>query len=238
MEQRQAPAQHTVGQRILAGLTIVALVALIILLVVTGRSLWHYFRHPAELRQVVSNWGAWAPFGIVLFQMVQVIIAPLPGNAMSFAAGYALGVWPTIVWLMLGVLAGATVDFLLIRLLGRRLLKFFLSPARLERLDSLVVRRGTFYIFLLLLVPNPVGDWVYYLAGLSRMPLPLFLVLVLAARTPSNLLEAAIGAGATRFAWQHWVLLGLAVVLLTVLYLKNQQRIEAFLLKLSRLNRR
>jgi len=232
------PAQHTIGQRIVAAVTIAALVALVLLLVFAGRSLWHYFRHPAELHQLVRSWGAWAPVGIILFQMVQIIIAPLPGNAVSFACGYALGLWPTIIWLMAGVLAGAAVDFLLIRLLGRRLLKYFLPPDRLAQLDSLVLRRGTFYIFLLLLVPNPVGDWVYYLAGLTAMPLPLFLLLVFIGRLPSNLIECGVGAGATHFARQHWVVLGILVVILAALYLTNQSRIEAFLERLSERNRR
>ena len=233
MGEPRALPKHTIGQRVLAAITIAALVGLALVIVFAGRSLWHYFRHPDQLRHLVLTWGAWAPVGIILLQMVQVVIAPLPGNAMSFAAGYALGVWPTIVWLMIGVLAGATIDFLLIRLLGRRLLRYFISPDRLARLDSLVLRRGTFYIFLLLLVPNPVGDWVYYLAGLTSMPFSLFLVLVLVARLPSNLLESAIGAGATRFGWAHWVALAIVVVIVTALYLKYQRRIEALLLRLS-----
>jgi len=221
------------GNRISLVLTIAGLVAVAALLAVAGRSVLHYFRHPDELRMLVRAWGAWAPVGIVLFQVVQIVIAPLPGNAMSFACGYALGLWPTIVWLMVGVLAGATVDFLLIRLLGRRLLSYFLSPGRLAQLDSLVLRRGTFYIFLLLLVPNPVGDWVYYLAGLTPLPLPLFLGLVFIGRLPSNLLECGIGSSATRFGWPQWVILGIVVVVLTALYLLNQKRIEQFLERFS-----
>ena len=55
--------------------------------------------------------------------------------------------------------------------------KYFLAPDRLAKLDAKILRRGTFYIFLLLLFPNPIGDWVYYLAGLSTIPLPVFLLL-------------------------------------------------------------
>lgn len=227
------PPPHTVGQKITLGLTIAALVALVVLLALAGGRVWHLFRHPVELRLLVRNWGAWAPVGIILFQVVQIVIAPLPGNAMSFAAGYALGVWPTIVWLLIGVMIGATVDFLLIRLLGRRLLKYFLPPQRLAELDALMLRRGTFYIFLLLLVPNPVGDWVYYLAGLTSMPLPLFLGLVFIARLPSNLLECGVGASATHFGWREWAIAVMVAAVLGLLYYQQRQRIEAALDRLS-----
>ena len=213
--------------------TIAALAAIALLLVLAGSRVWYLFRYPAELRLLVRSWGAWAPAGIVLLQVVQIAIAPLPGNAMSFAAGYALGLWPTVVWLMVGVLLGATVDFLLIRFLGRRLLRYFLPPERLEKLDALILRRGTFYIFLLLLVPNPVGDWVYYLAGLTSLPLPVFLGLVFVGRLPSNLLECAVGASATHFGWREWAIVGLVAAILGLLYFLHRQRIEAALDRLT-----
>jgi uncharacterized membrane protein YdjX (TVP38/TMEM64 family) len=209
------------------------LAGLVVLLVFAGGPVWRYFRQPEELRVLVRSWGVWAPVGIILFQVVQVVVAPLPGNAMSFAAGYALGLWPTVVWLMIGVLLGATVDFLLIKLLGRRLLRYFLPPDRLAQLDALVLRRGTFYIFLLLLVPNPVGDWVYYLAGLTSMPLPIFLGLVFIGRLPSNLLECAVGASATHFGWREWAIVGLIAAILGLLYYQYRDRIEAALDRLS-----
>jgi uncharacterized membrane protein YdjX (TVP38/TMEM64 family) len=224
---------HTIGQNIALAFTIVALAGLVVLLVFAGNSVWRFFRHPEELRVLVRSWGAWAPVGIILFQVVQVVVAPLPGNAMSFAAGYALGVWPTVVWLMIGVMLGATVDFLLIKLLGRRLLRYFLPPARLAQLDAMVLRRGTFYIFLLLLVPNPVGDWVYYLAGLTSLPLPVFLGLVFVGRLPSNLLECAVGASATHFGWREWAIVGLIAAILGLLYYQYRDRIEAALDRLS-----
>jgi len=213
--------------------TIAALAAIAVLLVLAGSRVWHLFRHPDELRLLVRSWGAWAPAGIVLLQVVQIVVAPLPGNAMSFAAGYALGLWPTVVWLMAGVMIGATLDFLLIRLLGRSLLKYFLPPDRLAKLDALILRRGTFYIFLLLLVPNPVGDWVYYLAGLTSLPLPVFLGLVFVARLPSNLLECGVGASATHFGWREWAVVGLAAAILGLLYYQHRHRIEAALDRLS-----
>lgn len=215
---------------VLAGLGIAALTTV---LAFGGQSILHYFRHPEELRRLVYDWGAWAPAGIVLLQMVQVIIAPLPGNALSFAAGYALGVWPTIIWLMVGILLGATADFLIVRLLGRRILRRLVPAERLARLDAQVVRRGTFFIFLLLLVPNPIGDWVYYLAGLTAMPLWLFLGLVLAARLPSNLLETWVGSTATGFGVREWAALGLVAVAMALVYYTYRERIQALLERLS-----
>jgi uncharacterized membrane protein YdjX (TVP38/TMEM64 family) len=221
--------QRTAGEWVSLGLTIAALAAVVALMAFAGRSVLHYFRHPGELRALMYGWGPWAPLGIIAFQVVQIVVAPLPGDALSFASGYVLGFWPTIVWLVTGVLCGASVNFLLVKLLGRRLLRFFLPAEQLARLDALVLRKGTAYIFLLLLVPNPVGDWIYYLAGLTSIPYPLFILLVFVGKLPSNLLNCSLGASATHFGWREWVLLGLAAAVLWLVYYQFRDRIGALL---------
>lgn len=233
----EEPRSHRLGTVISIVLSVVLLAGAVVLFIVARRQLWHYFTHPEELRALVQGWGAWAPLGIIGFQVLQIVIAPLPGNVVSFACGYALGFWPGILWVMLGVLLGSSIDFLLARFLGRRLLRYLVPPDRLARLDSTIVRRGTFYLFLLLLIPNPVGDLAYYLAGLTALPLPVFLTLVFIGRLPSNLIECALGSGATKFGWTEWVILGAVAVLVTVLYFVFQKRISRLLERWSHLPR-
>jgi uncharacterized membrane protein YdjX (TVP38/TMEM64 family) len=142
---------------------------------------------------------------------------------------------------MLGILLGSTACFLLGRLLGRRLLRLFLPETTLDRFDAFALARGPFFIFLLLLFPNPLGDWLYYLAGLTTIPLPVFLLLVLAGRIPSNLLEAFLGNQMARFgsqayrlaAWQ-WALVLAALLLVAGAYYFNRRRIERFFARFTR----
>lgn len=236
---RKLSILRCVAKIVRSRIVIIVIVALLVaflglFFVFVGKRWWHLFSSPEELRQVVQEWGAWAPLGTVFLQLVQIIFAPLPGNVMAFAAGYALGFWPTIAWLMVGVLAGATVAFLIARFFGRRLLSLFVPADALARFDSRVIRRGTFYIFLLLLIPNPIGDWVYYLAGLTGMPLPFFLFLVLVARLPSNIIECGVGASAIKFGTRAWIVFAFVVIIFTALYFLNQRRIERFLERLAK----
>ncbi len=191
------------------------------------------FKNPEELRQLVRSTGVWSPLAIIGLQLLQIVFAPLPGNITAFAAGYALGFWPTILYLMLGVLGGSAVAFLIARLFGRRILHLFVPPDALRRFDQQVIQRGTFFLFLLLLVPNPLGDWIYYLAGITAIPFPLFLTLVLIARLPSNIIECGIGASAINFGWREWLIFALLVTGLSALYLLNRNRIEKLLARIS-----
>ncbi|MGQ9678175.1 MAG: TVP38/TMEM64 family protein [bacterium] len=213
--------------------SVILLLAIIVIFGISSRYYVKYFRNPEELRVLVKSWGIWAPMGVMVLQLIQIVVAPLPGNVMSFASGYALGFWPMIVWLILGVLGGATVAFTIAKLSGRRLLRLFVPSEALAKFDALVLRRGIFYIFLLLLVPNPLGDWVYYLAGLTGIRYPIFLLLVLIARLPSNVIECGLGSKAINFGLREWLILAVVVVLFTVGYIFKQHRIEKWLARIA-----
>jgi len=229
---------HRLGATITFVVIGLLLAGVVLLFVLAGDEVWRYFRNPTELRQLVRGWGPGAPVGIVLLQVIQVVIAPLPGNVVSFATGYAIGFWPGIIWVMAGVILGATIDFMLARLLGRRLMRYLMPEDRLARLDSVIIRRGTFYLFLLLLVPNPVGDLTYYLAGLTPLPVPLYLMLVFIGRLPSNVLECWIGSRAVEFGWTEWGILAAVAVAFTAAYFANQGRIARLLERWSHIPRR
>jgi uncharacterized membrane protein YdjX (TVP38/TMEM64 family) len=204
-----------------------------------GGSLWRLFRNPERIQELVRSWGIWAPLGFILLQMVQIIIAPLPGSVVALVAGYVFGLGKGLLLAMAGVMLGALAAFLLSRAIGRRLLRLFLPERTVDQFDEFVVRRGPFYVFLLLLVPNPIGDWLYYLAGLTALPLALFMLFVLVARIPTNLLEVFIGVQVARLgsagyhlAWWQWAVFATAILGLAVAYFVNRKRIEALLLRL------
>jgi uncharacterized membrane protein YdjX (TVP38/TMEM64 family) len=225
-----------------AGL-LIALAAVVFAALRFGGPLWTLLRDPEKTRELISNWGIWAPLGLIALQVVQIIAAPLPGNVVAIVSGYAFGLVRGFVFCMVGVVFGAALAFLVSRVLGRRLLKLFVPAAALDRFDRFVVAKGPFYVFLLLLLPNPIGDWLYYLAGLTPIPLLLFLAMVLVARLPSNLIEAFIGVQVSRFGsrgyqleWWQWLVFALLFVAVTVVYFLNRRRIERFLLRLARMS--
>jgi uncharacterized membrane protein YdjX (TVP38/TMEM64 family) len=206
-----------------------------------GGPVWRTFRNPEQLQHLVASWGIWAPLGFVGLQLVQVIVAPLPGNVVAIAGGYVFGVGKALSLCMVGVVVGAAVCFLLSRSVGRRLLRLFVPEKTMDQFDEFAARRGPLYVFLLLLVPNPLGDWLYYLAGLTALPLPLFLLQVLIARIPTNLFETFIGSQAARLgsrgyhlAWWQWTVFGALVLVLAIVYFLNRKRIEALFLRFTK----
>jgi uncharacterized membrane protein YdjX (TVP38/TMEM64 family) len=226
---------------IAAALVAVALAALTWVGIRWGGPLWRLFHNPERIQELVRSWGIWAPLGFILLQMVQIVVAPLPGSVVALVAGYVFGLDKGLLLAMAGVMLGALAAFLLSRAIGRRLLRLFVPARTMDQFDRFVVRRGPFYVFLLLLLPNPIGDWLYYLAGLTALPLALFMLFVLVARIPTNLLEVFIGVQVARLgsagyhlAWWQWTIFGVVITGLAVAYFVNRRRIEAFFLRFTR----
>ena len=233
-----AGATKRIALGIAAGLV---LTALVLAGIFYGGRFVPLFRDPEQIQRAIRNWGGWAPVALIAVQILQVVIAPLPGNVVAIVGGYVFGLGKGLLLCMIGVLAGAALAFGIGRVFGRRLLRLFVAEATLNRFDAFIVTRGPFYLFLLLLFPNPIGDWLYYLAGLTAIPLPVFLVLVLAGRIPSNLFETFVGVQMLRFGsqayrltWCHWTLIAAALIVIAGVYYLNRKRIERLFLRLTR----
>lgn len=214
----------------------ILLIAIIILgVIILTPPLLNLVKHPHHLRRLVLDAGIWAPLVMVLMQIIQVIIAPLPGQVVAFVSGYIFGAFKGTILSMIGLTIGAIIAFFLARITGRRLLRYFLHEAALKRLDTYTLKQGPFVLFLLLLIPNPLGDGVYYLAGLTNIPWLFYIIIVIISRLPSNLLNNLIGAKVTSFTIYHWLVFGLIMVILVLLYFLYNNRIEQILLRWAKI---
>jgi uncharacterized membrane protein YdjX (TVP38/TMEM64 family) len=214
-------------------LAIILLIIIIFGIIILTPHLLILVKDLPRIRKLVYDAGILAPLVMVGLQAIQVLIAPTPGQLVAIVSGYIFGAFKGTILSMIGLTIGAIIAFLLARITGRRLLHYFLSTKTLSRLDSYILRKGTFLLFLLLIIPNPLGDGVYYLAGLTDFPLLIFIILVIICRLPSNIVNNIIGAKAGSFNFYHWVIFGIIILILILLYYLYRDRIEAILLRLA-----
>lgn len=193
------------------------------------------FKHRDQLRQTILDAGIWAPLAMIGFQVLQILIAPLPGNIVSFVSGFIFGVLNGTIFSMIGVIIGSILTFLIARQLGRKILRYLISEEKFQKFDKYTLKQGPFILLLLLILPNPIGDGVFYLAGLTNIPLLFYLILVIISRIPSNFVNNLIGAKAATFTLREWIIFGIIILLIILLYYLNKKRIEGFFLKIPRI---
>ena len=133
-----------------------------------------------------------------LFAVAFLAATPLPLNSeLVFlglqAAGW--GPWVLILVASVGNTLGSCVTYGLGRWLGdRRDHRWFpLTPDQMTRAEGWFNRWG---FWLLLLSWAPMGDVIVAMAGVLRVPLPVFLVLVALAKTGRYVALAWLGAAA------------------------------------------
>lgn len=181
----------------------------------SGPQLYQLFRDRTAIEAFLDQAGPWAPVGFVLLNILQIIIAPLPGNIIGMAGGYVFGFTLGFLLNLVSMLIGSLLVFQLAKWFGKPLVDRFVGPktsAFLQRLTTKKGRRGIALIFLLPFLPD---DALCLIVGLTPMSMRTFTILLLGFRTPSVLVSSLVGAGLVNLTIQGWAIVGaLALVLL------------------------
>lgn len=168
------------------------------------------WKQAGSFHGLAASWRnrPFGPLWCMALQALQVVLFFIPGEAISFAAGYVFGTWHALAYSMVGIMLGSAFNFHLARTLGRPLLTRIVKPSSLERADRLLVgAKGRLGIFLVFLFPFGPKDAFCYGAAFSGMSLAEFTAISGAARFPALLFSVYLG---TSTAHRNFVLLATA----------------------------
>jgi uncharacterized membrane protein YdjX (TVP38/TMEM64 family) len=177
-----------------------------------------------KVRDWLASLGPWAPLGFIVMQALQVVLAPIPGEATGFLGGFLFGAAPGFIYSSLGLTLGSGLAFLISRRLGSRVVEKLFHTESLQKFDALFERNGALVSFLLFLFPGAPKDYLCYLLGLSKMPFKVFVVMVAAGRLPATLLLSLQGAQVYLGHYTTFLLLlGITVVVGGILILCRER---------------
>lgn len=183
----------------------------------SGPQLYKLFSDRSTLEAFLDQAGPWAPMGFVLLNILQIIIAPLPGNIIGVAGGYVFGFALGFLLNLISMLIGSLFVFQLTKWFGKPLVDRFVgqrTSAFLERLATKKGRRGIALVFLLPFLPD---DALCFIVGLTPMSIRTFTILLLGFRTPGLLVSTLTGAGLINLSLQGWTIVGILALLLLYL---------------------
>lgn len=217
-------------------LAIAIALGLVILAWVLRRPLLDSLDNIQAARAWLQSLGPLGPLVLILTNAVQIVVAPIPGYFVQAAAGWVFGMWAGALYGTLGLLVGGTLAATLTRVLGRPFAARIIGAARLQRWQE-TARSDSPWLWTVLLL-GPVGDIPYFLAGLSRFPIPRLMLIALLVRGPSVLLASAVGAGVVDLSPELLLALFLGLILLLALFYlfgaRLQQRAEQWFFGLLR----
>lgn len=173
-----------------------ALVVVAILGVMTYLA-WPYIsilNDPEKTRNLIVGTGEWGPLVFILLQVAQVLIAPIPGQAVGFIGGYLFGTFWGLVYTLIGAGIGFILIFVLARKLGRPFVERFVKKELLEKFDHLTKDKGVWVFFLIFLLPAFPDDIISFIAGLTTIKISTLLLISLVGRLPGYAILSYTGS--------------------------------------------
>ena len=180
-----------------------------------GAQLTALAREPEELRNILNSYG-W--LGVLVFmgiQMLQVLVAAIPGELVQLAGGYIYGTWLGTLYSLTGIVLGSVMVFFIARLLGYPLVKLLVSKKHLESFNFIInSNKSETVMFILFLIPGAPKDILTYLAAITPVKPLKFFAIITMGRLPALLASSYIGSSAQKGNYFIAVTLSAAAVIL------------------------
>ena len=186
--------------------------------------IYEIFHDPHRLKEIISSFGPYSPLVYILIQILQVVVAPIPGGAIEFLGGYLFGVKAGFFYSMIGLILGAWIAFSLARIFEKFAVEKFVSPQTIKKFDYLVGHEGVIISFLLFLIPGFPKDALCYLLGLTPMHMGIFLVISTIGRVPGTLMACLQGGKAFEHQYKTFLILsGISALVILAFYIYHDE---------------
>jgi len=201
----------------------VSLLALFLLVIVVisikfGPDITRLISSPQRFREFLAAYGPLSALIYMIFHVIQVVIAFIPGEVVQIAGGYVFGTPLGTLYSVLGVLLGTLIVFFTTRALGHTLVSTFVPAKNFEKFEFLINSpKSEIAMFVLFLIPGVPKDALTYIAGLTPIRPLRFLVISMVGRFPGLLGSAYIGANLQRKNYLPVFVLSCAALILFVL---------------------
>lgn len=186
-----------------------------------------------SLAQLFASYGAAKPYAFLAVQVLQVLIAPIPGQLMGLLGGYLFGFWSGLLLTMVGLGFGSWIAMGLGRLLGERVVRRFIPKAVLAKFDYLIGEGGLWNFFMLFLLPALPDDAICFIAGLTRVRIWQLVLVCVLGRLPGMAVLLFVGSSVGSSMVIANIVLAVAMLVAGALWLYSDEA-EAFFYRLSK----
>ncbi len=191
-----------------------------------GPEITELAKEPESLARLLNSYG-WK--GVLIFvgiQILQVVVAAIPGEFVQIAGGYIYGTWLGTFYSISGIFLGSVIVFSIARLIGYPVVKLAVSDAQIEKFSFMINGgKSEIALFLLFLIPGIPKDIVTYIAGITPVKPLRFFVIILIGRFPALLASSYIGHSTQKGNYLVVIILSVAAVILFVAGLLLKDRI-------------
>ena len=210
---------------------LVGLVVFIVLITAIVVAIWPTLSivfEPGGVETLIELITSQGPLGVLILlgmQLLQIIIAFIPGEVVQIAAGMMYGpLWGSVV-ILVGCVLSSMVVYELVHKLGAPFVRSMVGEKQLLKFRQFELS-GKFgvTVFILFLIPGFPKDVLTYIVPLSDMNLRTFLLLSTIGRTPGVIIltYAAAGLADGNIVTSVIIFVVAALIAIIVLLLRNR----------------
>ncbi len=182
--------------------------------------------NPALLRARLEQLGPLAPLASFLLNIIQIVVAPIPGYPVQVLGGILFGLIPGAVYTVGGMVVGGMLAAWLGRHLGRPWLERRLWMDTLMHWED-IAHISSFWIWWLILL-IPLGDLPFFFAGLTQIRLRMLALAILASRGPFTVLLVWTGSSVADLSLGWLAALMALIGMIVILGFSQRTRIETW----------
>lgn len=207
--------------------------ALAVLYVMQITGLWDKIDSVEDLRNYVSGFGGYAVFIFIAIQFLQVVVLPIPGFITVSVGVLLFGAFRGSVYSVIGIVSASIVAFFIGRVFGYKVAGWLVGKENLDKGLELVKGKDKVILTFMFLFPFFPDDVLCFVAGLSSMSVPYYIVMITITRI-INIVVSAYSVNGSIIPYNTWwgILLWIAVFILVaalcyVIY-RHGDKIENF----------
>lgn len=197
---------------VLRGIIEIALTIIFIMALYFLTPLHVIFHDEASLRAEVESYGIWAPIGMVLFKIIEVIVWVIPGPIPTAVSGYFFGPYYGTLLVIIGETLGAIVLFLATKSFGKRIIFKILDGKTHRKFDRFFKKRGMYAFALFKIIPVLPKDILTMVAGFSKMKLKKFIILNIIFSLPGVFIVAVLGDQLAHFSLMPIIFASIVII--------------------------
>ena len=205
VQERPAEGKTTVGGRAMDRSTVIKFAGLVAFVVIVGivvAVMWPYIADVFteggvdRLVERVRDAGVGGVFILLGMQLLQIIVAFIPGEVVQLAAGLMYGPWLGALIILVGCVISSALVYKLVHALGAPFVQSMVSTEHLEKFHAFEESgKLDVVVFVLFLIPAMPKDVFTYLVPLTDMKMGRFLVLATIGRIPGVLASTYVAHG-------------------------------------------
>lgn len=206
-------------------LLIIALLLLFILLIKFIPKLLLITVSVEEFKKYILSMGHFGVFILILFQILQTIVAPIPGEVIQIASGYLYGITLGTIYSLIGLIIGSGIAFYFTRLIGRDFVERLIKKKRLKWIkDIMESEKFEIVLLIIFIVPGLPKDFMIYVSGLTKIKSLRFFTILVLSRLPWIIISASVGSNINAGNYILTIIISIIAItifLLGIIYKEN-----------------